>query len=132
MPSHTNYCRTLSGTDVGQIDSQGFYPGEVGNHRGKVSDSLDLISKCAGCELWRPLDDLGLCAECAAKLDRDLIRERAWDYSSTAFTWDPNDSEALRQRVIAEYGAAYELIIPEGADKKRLSKKKSQQRKPKP
>jgi hypothetical protein len=79
--------------------------------------------------LWRPLNDLGLCAECAAKLERDLIRERAWDYSATAFTWDPNDYETLRQRVIAEYGAAYELIVPEGANKKQQSKNKNQRNK---
>ncbi len=97
-----------------------------------MHDPLDLINECAGCDLIRPLDDTGLCAECAAKLDRDMLRERAWDYSATAFFhYDPKDYETLREKVIAEYGAAYELILPEGAGKRRRRKKKSRKRKPK-
>ena len=95
-----------------------------------MTDPLDSISECAGCDLIRPLDDMGLCAECAAKLDRDMIRERAWDYSATAFFhYDTRNYESLREKVIAEYGAAYELILPEGAGKKRGRKKKGRKRK---
>jgi len=32
--------------------------------------------QCAGCDVYGPIDDVGLCRECAAKLDRDLIRQR--------------------------------------------------------
>jgi hypothetical protein len=98
-----------------------------------MTDPLDLISECAGCELWRPLDDTGLCADCAAKLDRDMIRDRAWDYSATAFFHcDPQDYETLREKVIAEYGTAHELILPEAAGKKRERRQqKRRQTKPK-
>lgn len=72
---------------------------------------------------------MGLCTECAAKLDRDMLHERAWDYSATAFIWDPKDYEMLRQQVIAEYGAAYELISPVSTGKKRRRKQKGGKRK---
>jgi hypothetical protein len=93
-----------------------------------MHDPLDLINECAGCDLIRPLDDTGLCTECAAKLDRDMIRERAWDYSATAFFhYDPQDYETLREKVIAEYGASYELISPKKdvGPKRRKRKKRN-------
>jgi len=55
---------------------------------------------------------MGLCRVCAAKLDRDMIRNRDWDYSVTAFGVKPADREKLRERVIAEYGEKLELIAP--------------------
>jgi hypothetical protein len=73
---------------------------------------FDLTGSCVGCDQWHTIDDLGMCDTCAAKLDRDLIRQRAWDYSATAFGCDPKDYEALRQSVIDNYGAAYELLAP--------------------
>ncbi|MBK8129381.1 MAG: hypothetical protein IPK53_10835 [bacterium] len=50
---------------------------------------------------WTTLDDVGLCEVCAAKFDRDLIRQRAWDYSATAFTCHPQDYEALQAAVMS-------------------------------
>jgi hypothetical protein len=55
---------------------------------------------------------MGLCGVCAAKLDRDMIRNRDWDYSVTAFRVKPADREKLRERVIAQYGEKLELIAP--------------------
>lgn len=72
------------------------------------------VGECYACECIGPVDDLGLCDDCAAKLDRDLIRQRAWDYAVAAFGVPPEQREGLRERIIAEYGAAYELIAPEG------------------
>ena len=40
---------------------------------------------CVGCDVPGDLDEMGLCDRCAAKLERDLIRNRDWDYSVTAF-----------------------------------------------
>ncbi len=71
-------------------------------------------SLCIACELPLPVNDLGLCASCAAKLDRDLIRARDWDYSVTASGVGSDQREALRQQVIREYGVHYELILPPG------------------
>ena len=40
--------------------------------------------ECQGCDLFTMLNDFGLCEGCAGKLDRDLIRQRDWDYSALA------------------------------------------------
>ena len=71
---------------------------------------LEFTGPCAGCDQWTTLDDVGLCETCAAKFDRDLIRQRAWDYSATTFACHPKEYEALRQAVIEQYGPAYELL----------------------
>ena len=68
--------------------------------------------ECQGCDLWGSVNDLGLCEECDAKLDRDLIRQRDWEYSMTAAVTPPEHREELRQKVIAQYGAKNELISP--------------------
>ncbi|MBE2268363.1 MAG: hypothetical protein IAE80_09035 [Anaerolinea sp.] len=69
--------------------------------------------ECVGCDLPLPLNDLGLCAECAAKLERDLIRARDWEYTTTAFFLSAEQQEALRARIIREYGAKNELLVEE-------------------
>jgi hypothetical protein len=79
---------------------------------------------CAGCDLPFPVNDLGLCNECFAKLERDLIRGRDWDYSATAFGTPQEQLEALRERVIRDYGAAYELISPPGMQERWKRKNK--------
>ena len=70
-------------------------------------------SDCRACEVFGSVDDLGLCAECSAKLDRDMIRQRAWDYSATAFVVPPENREDLRAATIAKHGDALELITPD-------------------
>ncbi len=67
---------------------------------------------CQGCESVGKLDDVGLCEECAGKFERDLIRQRDWEYSATAFGLTSEQREALRKRVIARFGDALELISP--------------------
>jgi hypothetical protein len=69
-------------------------------------------SQCYGCDQYLPVNDLNLCDECAGKLDRDLIRERDWDYSASAFGLDPAKREELRRQVITRYGEKHELIAP--------------------
>jgi hypothetical protein len=62
--------------------------------------------------MFRPLDDQGLCLVCAAMLERDLIRQRGWEYAAaTAFLSD-EDREAVRRKVVAQYGEGLELIDP--------------------
>ncbi len=80
---------------------------------------------CAGCDLPARVNDVGLCRDCNAKLERDLIRARDWEYSATAFLTPENQRETLRLDVIRKYGAAYELIEPP-------SKAELRARKPKP
>jgi hypothetical protein len=64
------------------------------------------------------------CDTCAARFDRDLICQRAWDYSATAFGCDPNDYEALRQAVIDSHGAAYELLAPPEEESRKRGKRR--------
>ncbi len=89
-------------------------------------DSTDewIDTFCVGCDLPFPVNDLGLCDTCFAKLERDLIRSRDWDYSMTAFAVPEDQLEALRERVIRQYGAEYELIKDPNAPKKRKGKPK--------
>jgi len=92
------------------------------------NDSL-IDTICAGCDLPFPVNDLRLCDECFMKLERDLIRARDWDYSATAFMTPPEHLEALRERVIRDYGADYELITdPNAVDKPKRKNKRSHSR----
>ena len=72
-------------------------------------------AQCQGCDSVCRVDDLGLCQECAQKLDRDLIRQRDWDYAVSAFALTPSQREELRKQIIAQHGEALELIAPKGA-----------------
>ncbi len=88
--------------------------------------------ECKGCEALASLNDLGLCETCAAKLDRDMIRARDWEYSITAFGVPHKDREDLRNRIIKEFGRNMELIAEETADrrtKETQKKKKAKRRK---
>jgi hypothetical protein len=67
------------------------------------------------------VNDLGLYDDCAAKLDRDLIRERSWDYSVMANGVVPEDREKLRRQVVAQFGESLELMAP---SKQRPSRKR--------
>jgi uncharacterized protein len=67
---------------------------------------------CYACDQIGPVDDLGLCASCGAKLDRDMIRDRDWARSVSAFGISESEWENLRTRVIARYGQNHELIAP--------------------
>ncbi len=68
--------------------------------------------ECAGCDLWGQINDLGLCMDCADKLERDLVREHDWEYSALAFLLSDEDREKLRQQIIREHGKELELIAP--------------------
>ena len=70
------------------------------------------LGECAGCEADARVNDLGLCRECASKLERDLIRERSWEHSVSAYALTPSGREALRDQVIRNHGPALELIAP--------------------
>ena len=35
--------------------------------------------QCQACDCWGRVNDLMLCENCAAMLERDLIRQRDWD-----------------------------------------------------
>jgi hypothetical protein len=81
----------------------------------------DTDGDCNGCDSFLPLNDLGLCNECAEKLDRDLIRQRDWSYSTAAYGLNSLQREELRKKVIANYGTSNELISS-ATSKKKTSK----------
>lgn len=85
--------------------------------------------ECLGCGLCLPLDDLGLCGQCAGKLDRDLIRERQWDYSVTAFGVPTEKREEIRKAVIDQFGERPELIVPSKGNERTGSSAKPRKRK---
>jgi hypothetical protein len=67
--------------------------------------------KCQGCDNIAEVDEFDLCEDCRAKLERDLIRQRAWAYSAIAYGLSAKDCEEMRKQVITQYGKAYELIV---------------------
>ena len=70
-------------------------------------------AECQGCGTWGPVDDIGLCQDCAGKLERDMIRQRDWAYSALAYGCPKDKLEDLRDEVIKKYGEKLELIAEE-------------------
>jgi hypothetical protein len=83
--------------------------------------------QCQACEMWGRVNDLMLCEECDAKIQRDLIRARDWDYVAAAFGLDDQGRERLRAEVIRRYGAENELIMDQ-KPKKRKSRQRRRHR----
>jgi len=75
--------------------------------------------QCQACEMWGRVNDLMLCEECDAKIQRDLIRARNWDYVAAAFGLDDRGRERLRAEVIRQYGAENELIMDQKPKKRK-------------
>lgn len=85
--------------------------------------------QCRACDLFGPVDDLSLCDECAARLERDLIRQRDWDYAAAAFGLSAEGRERLRREVIAQFGAALELVAPDPPPQKQRKRGSSKRKK---
>ena len=136
------YARTIDATDsethyscrklLGDIDcnrdivlSQG--KGEDEDAAGEFWSSFK--GECQGCDNYLPLNDFGLCDGCAEKFDRDLIRQRDWEYSALAFGVPTEQRERLRQRIIAQFGDSHELISPPKTQKKKQSPRKRKKKK---
>jgi hypothetical protein len=75
-------------------------------------------SECQGCDMFLPVNDLGMCEDCAGKLDRDMIRKRDWAYSVLAFGCPKDKLEDLRNDIIKKYGNKFELIADDKPKKK--------------
>ena len=81
--------------------------------------------QCYACDRWGRVDDLGLCEECRTTLERDLIRQRDWEYSAWAFGLSDEGREKLYRQVITQYGKNLELIAPaEGTRKRRSARRR--------
>lgn len=98
---------------------------DLGNYVDEDDDDYfgDMQALCNGCDCVLPVNDLGLCDECAEKMDRDLIRQRDWNYAAATYALDTAQREELRKTVIARYGTDHELISPPAPGRK--SKKKT-------
>jgi hypothetical protein len=103
-------CMLFAGYDPYPEDDEGPYSktmlGEKGHEFGLRED------QCAGCEAFDRVDELGLCENCSAKLERDLIRERDWAYSVTAYGLNDEKREEVRRQIVGEFGEDLELIAP--------------------
>lgn len=75
-------------------------------------------AECQGCDIFLPVNDLGLCEDCASKLERDMIRKRDWAYSALAFGCPKDKLEDLKNEIIKKHEKKYELIS-EGKPKKK-------------
>jgi hypothetical protein len=84
--------------------------------------------ECKGCDWFGRLNDLGLCQDCAGKLERDLIRQRDWDYSVTAYGVPSSKREELRNQVVAQYGEKLELLAPKNDEKKGKSRNRKKRK----
>ena len=81
--------------------------------------------QCQACDMWGRVDDLMLCEDCTAKLERDLIRQRDWEYSASTFGLSPEAREELRRQVVAQFGEALELIAPAKKERRKRRKRKA-------
>ena len=92
---------------------------------GDFGESFGLYDgECQGCGFFGWVNDLSLCEECAGKLERDLNRQRDWDYSITAYGVPASKLEELRSRVVAQYGEELERIAPKEEKKKKSHRHK--------
>jgi hypothetical protein len=84
---------------------------EANGQEPEDKDSFGLwVGQCQACECIAPVDDLSLCQDCAAKLERDFIRKREWEYSAMAFGCPDDQREALRDEIVKRYGESLELM----------------------
>jgi len=85
-----------------------------------VIDDLDddafgmFEGKCQACDGYGMVDDMMLCEDCSNKFERDMIRQRRWEYSALAFGLSAEECEKLHQEVIRKFGAKCEMVVPEG------------------
>jgi hypothetical protein len=77
----------------------------------------DYEGKCQACDTLVRVDDMSLCDGCAGKFERDVIRQRPWDYSASAFGLGEVAREKLREEVIRKHGSKLEMLAPDSTEK---------------
>ena len=88
-------------------------------------------AECRGCGTRQAIDDLGLCGGCSAKLDRDMIRKRDWEFSMSAFGVARDKRDTLRLEIIEKYGKELELLAEDDSPKGNAKSHKKKRRKKK-
>lgn len=75
-------------------------------------DEYQYEAECHGCYLIKKVNHIPLCKSCNSKLERDLVRQRNYEYSElTAHLSSPEDKEKVRKDVINQYGEKFELVL---------------------
>jgi len=85
---------------------------------------------CAACDDPGRVDDLGLCQDCGDKLERDLLRQRDWAYSATAYGLSEEQRERARREIVKQFGKDLELIAAPKDAERRKGRKGRKRRKP--
>lgn len=85
--------------------------------------------KCQACDLYGAVNDLSLCEDCTAMLERDLLRQRGWEYSAAAFGLSPEAQEKQLRQIVKRFGEALELIAPANRSRKSRASRKRRERK---
>jgi hypothetical protein len=84
---------------------------------------------CLACDMYGVVNETSLCPDCSPLLERDLIRQRDWDYSVSAYALPPEAREKLREEVIKKYGPGLELISDNSAPAPKRKKRPRRRRK---
>lgn len=125
--SEEDYFAEMTEEQIEEFDEYDEIEAELSELDDEFGDGYE--GQCQACDDYGPIDDMMLCNECAVKLERDLIRQREWNYSASAFGLSNEVREKLRNDVIKNYGKELELIAP--THKKQQKKNKSKHRRKK-
>jgi len=69
-------------------------------------------AECFGCYIIKKVNHIPFCKSCNNKKERDLVRQRSYDYSElTAHLSSLEDKERVRKDIINKYGEKLELIL---------------------
>ncbi len=81
------------------------------------------------CDIFQQASDPDSCEGWNIKLERDLIRQRDWEYSVLALDLPPDKREELRNKLIDQYGENLELLAPNEKAKPTPGSRKSKRKK---
>ena len=90
----------------------------------KSENNGDGIGECAACGLFQILYNNYMCEECTGMLERDLIRQKDWEYSAIAYGMSDNQREELYKETIRKYGNDLEMIKMDKRKKNRNKRKR--------
>ncbi len=65
--------------------------------------------KCQACDTFTEVNDMSLCDDCDEKIQRDMIRDKEWDYVVEAFGLSNEGRDKLYQDTIKKHGRKKEL-----------------------
>lgn len=67
--------------------------------------------ECHGCFMIKKVNHIPFCESCNSKMERDLVRQRSYDYSElTAHLSSKEAKEIVRKNIVSKYGSDLELI----------------------